>query len=305
MVLKDKLLGCKKGSTIVLLPFILVVLVGICALVTDVGMLYVEKTQLQTAVDAAALAGGQELPANPDSATVITVAKNYAAANGKVGDIVEVTPPTGTNNNYSFTVSARRHAPLYFARIFGNGNTSDVTAIASVVVNTVSGASGIVPFGIVKDAFKYGDLITLKEGGGNGNSGNYKALALDGTGASEYENNIKYGCESFLNYEQWVSTETGNMVGPTRDGISYLINQDPTATLSTVQDGSPRIVTVPLINTLDVNGRGEVQIVGFAVFFIESFQGGEVKGYFMKEVVADSVGGSAPNYGAYHIKLTQ
>lgn len=296
----------------ILLPFILVVLMGICAIVIDVGMLYVEKFQLQTAVDAAALAGGQELPANPGGA--ITIANNYAAKNGKVGD--EVTPivtdevtQTVTNYNYILTVNARRKAPLYFAQIFGI-KTSYVTAIASVTVSTVGSVSGAIPVGVEKQTkLTPGDLYTLKEGGGDGSNGNYGLLNFDGKGNGNISEYLANGYSGVLTVGQVISTEPGNKVGQL-PGIDERINTDPYATYATVQKGSKRIVIIPIIDSFDINGKKSVIIEGFAVFFLESSYEDEsgkgvIEGRFMQMVVGNSTSGSGTNYGAYNLRLTQ
>lgn len=289
---------CKKGQALILLPLILVVLIGIAAIVIDVGMLYVEKIELQNAVDAAALAGGQKLPANPSEA--ITTANNYAAENGKSGDVVT---PTVTNDNHVLTVNSRRHAPLYFARIFGM-TTSDITATASVTVSTVGSVYRAIPLGVEKQTFVYGQPYTLKAGGGDGHTGNYGALAIGGTGADVFRDNIKNGCSVVLTVSQWVDTEPGNMSGPTDESINYLINQDSTAIFATVKKGSPRIVVIPIMESMNVNGRADVQIAGFAVFFLESSDKGDVTGNFMQMIVRNSTSGLGTNYGAYNLKLT-
>lgn len=309
MVLDNKLRR-KKGQVMILISLALVVLIGIAALVIDVGMLYLEKVALQNAVDAAVLAGGQELPANPG--TAITIANDYASPdkNGKLGD--EVTPivkdevtPTVTNANYILTVSARRHVPLYFAKIFGK-STSDVTATASATVSTVGGVSGAIPVGIEKkDAFEYGRIYTLKYGGGDGYTGNYGGLELSNNGGNDFRDNLENGYSGVLTVGQWVYTEPGGMTGPTGQGINDRIRDDSTATFATVEKGSPRIVIVPIIESMNVNGRELVQIVGFAVFFLESSHRGEITGRFMEMVIGNSTSGSGTNYGAYKLRLTQ
>lgn len=62
------------------MAFGLTVLLGCGAMVTDVGLIYAEKAKLQNAVDAAALAGVQELPNNP--VTAAQIAQDYAQQNG-------------------------------------------------------------------------------------------------------------------------------------------------------------------------------------------------------------------------------
>ncbi len=302
MVLNKKI-RCEKGQTMILIPLMLVALLGIVALVTDVGVLHLEKVALQNDVDAAVLAGGQKLPANPGEA--ITIAKDYASTNknGKLGDVVN--PPELTNGNHSLTVSATRHVPLYFAKIFGK-TTSDVTAIASVTVVAVGGVSGAIPVGVEeKGVFEYGNLYELKVGGGEGYTGNYRALALGGPGADSYKDNLANGYSGVLTVGQVVDTEPGNKVGPTDQAIDERISHDSTATFDTVKEGSSRIVIVPIMKTMLVNGRDAVQIVGFAVFFLEESAGGVITGRFMEMVVTGSTPGSGTNYGAYKLRLTQ
>ena len=53
-----------RGSVLVLVGLMIGVLVGLTALVTDVGTLYWNRRVLQNAVDGAALAGARELPPN-------------------------------------------------------------------------------------------------------------------------------------------------------------------------------------------------------------------------------------------------
>ena len=56
---------CESGQAMVFVAFGLIALVGMAALVIDGGSWYRAQRQLQTAADAAALAGAQELPLEP------------------------------------------------------------------------------------------------------------------------------------------------------------------------------------------------------------------------------------------------
>jgi Putative Flp pilus-assembly TadE/G-like len=68
------------GQTAVVFAFVIVIIVGIAALVIDVGLAYRQESRLQAVADAAALAGAQELPA--DAAGAQAVALEYIAAHG-------------------------------------------------------------------------------------------------------------------------------------------------------------------------------------------------------------------------------
>lgn len=287
----------KKGSVIVIVALGVTAMMGFGALVVDVGNLYLNKTRLTNMADAAALAGVQDLPSN--SQLALSNAYSYAAQNGMNSDVVGVSV---SNNNTVITVTAVRKVPLFLARIF-KLTSSDVTAEAAASISSISGASGIVPFGIVKQQFTFGQTYNLKAGAGGGYNGNYRALALGGTGASVYQRNIKNGYSGQLNIGDWIATETGNMSGPTNQGVGDRIRLDPTTTFITVEKGSPRIVVVPVINSIEVDGRGDVLIVGFAAFFLEG-TGGQgtdnyITGKFRQMVVPGDISGEATNYGLY------
>ncbi len=47
----------ERGQTLVLVPLLLIVMLGICALVIDLGNIYVCYQELQAATQAAAIAG--------------------------------------------------------------------------------------------------------------------------------------------------------------------------------------------------------------------------------------------------------
>ena len=128
----------RRGAVSVLMGVTLVVLLGLLALATDAAYLYFEKKNLQSAADAAALAGSALLP---DTAAASTVAINYAGKNapasqyGTVLRATDVVPgnwdattrsfaPTNQNAT-ALRVTLRRTtangnpARVYFARIFG------------------------------------------------------------------------------------------------------------------------------------------------------------------------------------------
>ena len=69
----------ESGQAFVFVAAILTALVGMAALVVDVGSWYQADRRLQTAADAAALAGAQELPLEPSDAK--SVAEQYAQHN--------------------------------------------------------------------------------------------------------------------------------------------------------------------------------------------------------------------------------
>jgi hypothetical protein len=296
----------QKGTITVLIALSLTAIIGLGAVAVDIGNLYLNKARLSNMADAAVLAGVQELPANPATAGMVAI--QYARMNGKETDTIQ-NPIVSNSTTLSITI--RRNVTYYFAQIFSLVS-KDISAAASAQVIPVNSAAGIVPFGVVKQPFVYGQTYQLKAGGGGGYDGNYGGLALGGKGANVYRDNIKYGYNGLIKVGDWLTTEPGNMSGPTSDGVDYRIGLDPAATFSTVQKGSPRIVIVPLINDLDVNGRSEVQVAAFAAFFLEGVEGSGNKNYvygkFLQMVLpaasyADTTADSSCDYGLYGVKL--
>lgn len=76
------------GGVAVTVAILLVVLIGLGALVVDVGNLYWERRQLQNAADSAALAAAQDHIAG-QAALAETTARNFALANNTRGAFVE------------------------------------------------------------------------------------------------------------------------------------------------------------------------------------------------------------------------
>lgn len=287
----------EKGAAIVVVALTITAMMGFGALIVDVGNLYLNKTRLVNMTDAAALAGVQDLPGNPQGA--VASAQSYAGQNGMNSDVVGVSV---SGDNKIITVTATRKVPLFLARIF-QMNSSDVAAEAAASISPITAASGVVPFGIVKQQFNYGQTYILKAGAGSGYSGNYGALALGGSGSPIYQTNIKKGYSGKLHIGDWIVTETGNMSGPTGEGVDYRMALDPTANFATAEKGSPRILIVPVIDSLEVHGRNDVLIVGFAAFFLEGVggQGNDnyVTGKFMQMVMPGDISTAVTGYGLY------
>jgi|tagenome__1003787_1003787.scaffolds.fasta_scaffold20966569_1 Flp pilus assembly protein TadG len=83
----------ERGQILGVVALALVALLGIAAFSIDVGYAYYAKRQLQSATDAAALAGAQDLP---NGTTAIASATSYATAN---------TPANLTGFNFTYRVS--------------------------------------------------------------------------------------------------------------------------------------------------------------------------------------------------------
>lgn len=118
-----KIIRGENGQALVLTALTMSLLVASLGLAVDVGMLFRAKRQLQTAADAAATAGAQQLIY---AQTATAAADNAAADNGEQNGINNTTvtvnnpPQSGafTSNHY-VQVVIQQAAPTYFMRVFG------------------------------------------------------------------------------------------------------------------------------------------------------------------------------------------
>ena len=307
----------RRGISLVLTAMLLVALIGAVGLSVDMGRLYLARQFLVNSCDAAALAGGMELP---EQGEATLKAEECANANGQ-----------GPNRVSEYTVSfpaadkircdGRMTVPLTFARILGF-NQTNVSAYAVVLkTGPVSWASDIVvPWGIPDVNYVQGQEIQLKLGSGQCPDhgllqGNYYPLALDrslgdgGSGGDVYREDIMYGFEGIVEVGDVTETEPGNMVGPTNQAVDYRFEQAAANPewadddCSHVDYGNPRVVIVPIVSPMEA-GRTEVTILGFGAFYLTSSQGGCVTGCFIDFTIPGG-GGSGPNFGVTTFKLIE
>lgn len=140
-------------------------------------------------------------------------------------------------------------------------------------------------------------------------SGNFGAISMPGEhGANDYRDDIANDSSSSVNVGDWIDTKPGNMVGPTQQGLTSRLSSDniakdhyfssydewffgrssypidtsmPSVSVNGVahpyyqdpyrQDPKDAHVgIVPLISAPGKGGRAQVQILGFAAFFIQN-----------------------------------
>jgi hypothetical protein len=134
------------GQALVLVAVSMAAFVGLAALVIDGGSWYRAQRQLQTAADAAALAGAQELPTRQSEA--LTVALDFAEQNYSGVPAPTVTfPDAGT-----IDVAASATAPGFFARIYGSAfDAVDISAHARARVLAPSKLKDVAPIAVHRD----------------------------------------------------------------------------------------------------------------------------------------------------------
>lgn len=277
---------------------------GCAALAIDIGSAVADKSDLSAAVDAAALAGVQELISK--SGNEINTINDYMSKN--IGAIKAVNAEISTENK-TVTVTGIKTAKNYFLRVLGL-SLGDISATATAKAENITSVNGTRPFAVVQQDFIYGEVYTLKEGGGDGMTGNYAAMALGGNGASIYGNNLLNGYPGLISVGDKILTETGNIAGITETNVNQLIRQcshTPQCTYNYYNPNCSRIVFIPVVNTLEINGKKYVEVLGFATFFLEGTvnHGGQtdITGRFITYCMEGETSSEINDYGTYGIRL--
>ncbi|MGE5605094.1 MAG: pilus assembly protein TadG-related protein [Bacteroidota bacterium] len=283
----------ERGAVMVIAAILMVTLMASIAIVIDAGQLFLTKKRLQNAADASALAGCFVLVNKQDPVQADAESLKYLTAN--IFGEYQYTPVADLGKN-TFQVNISQKVKHFFAPIIGIDN-STVSATATAGGNTVISITGVVPLGVVRQQFEFNKPYTLKYGGGEGYNGNYGALALGGSGGSNYRSNLMYGYKNKIRLGDIVTAEPGNMAGPTSQGVNYRISLD-NSSISNLAPNSPRVVIVPVIDRLVGDGsNASAMVVSFAAFYLESTDGnGGVTGSFLNWAVSGEVG-EGPSFG--------
>jgi len=318
----------QSGAAAILVAFLMIVFLGIAALALDIGYIYVVRTELQNAADAAALAGAGRLYPRSVTGAVISVvppewgsaeaAADYpqAPANRAGGvTLTDYDVQTGYWNLASgglrspLSVPGPQEAPavqvtvrksgaensgpvgLFFARALGIG-AADVSATATAVTACpgVAYPGALFPIAIRQSvADTAGTFNTIRIG-------------------SDYH----YPAESA---GQWTSFDVDANDVPTirrliEDGNPNTLMVDMTSiwiqpgTETTLYRSVPIGIDValPVVIDTDFETHARVPIVGFIGFHITGARGGNqkyVEGYFITNIFIPQSGPVGPCYGAY------
>lgn len=295
-----KFLNNENGNVTVLVALMMLILVSMMAFVTDFGIVFAEKAKLSKAMDAAILAGGAELPRRTDLAR--SIMEEYIVLNGVSLDQVEITI---ASDGLSAEIVGTKPVEHYFAKLMGFDFTT-ITETSKVILGPArSVANGLRPFALTKYEFGYGDFVTLKQAAGDSFNGNFNAIALGGTGASDLLDNALYGYDGEIEVGDIIDTEPGNMASIITPLDTYIKSFNDT--FETFDRGSGRIWTVPVFESLDVEGRDGVIVIGFAqVYVIEIGQQtglAEIKGRFLEYVSNGEIDFELEDTGVYAMKL--
>jgi Flp pilus assembly protein TadG len=299
----------ERGQAFVVTVLMIATLLGLTALVLDVGSWFRSHRQLQATADAAALAGAQALPDTPGDAS--SLANDYAARNTSNLPAVTVNLSQTYVPNDTIRVHVSKPAEGFFSKVFGIDSVSE-GASATARVAGMKSALYVAPI-VVNQAHPmlnncsgpcfgptYQTTVPVSQTGAPGAFGlvNLDPQTQGTTGASTLANWIENGFDKYLDIGNYASDP----------GVKFNSNG--------IQDAmDTRIGTemlFPVYDTLTGTGsNAQYHIIGWVGFFVTGVDpngnNGSVSGYFTRVIwtgiQASSAGGGGPNYGARAVQL--
>ncbi len=299
----------EKGAVAVIAAILITVLIGFAAIVIDVGASYEERRQNQTVADAAALAGAQELPENPDAA--VSMAIEYASSNGRAitASAVQITSTNVDNDTIKVSIVSTVNYTLAEVLGFSSG---DVYAHGTAIVGSPTSFGGVklMPWARMDEDFVFNTSYVLFRSN-DPDTGNFQAIQLPhidpdtgnvepSPGMVEYadlvagqNNKGQPLIAADVELHQLITTKTGNFGVNTSNALDTRLNGD-THTFSDVVDMDTKQITdydcpriIVIVTVVNPEGTQEfhdddtliwptgtsedVEVEKFNYFFIEDY----------------------------------
>jgi Flp pilus assembly protein TadG len=308
----------ERGQSMVLALVFLTVLMGMSALVLDVGSWYRAQRSAQSTADASALAAAQGLT---DTNAATSLATSYANNNGGgIAAVGGITFSTRWMTNDTVAVKVTRPAPGFFAKLFGIGSVN-VTGRATARAFNVSSARYVAPIVVhykhpllhcTRNANptcnpEFGVTTTLnledlhQPGGGDG-SGAFGLINLnqDGNGnigAGVLADWLTNGFDQDMPLGHYYSAPSANF-----NNSQFLAGLDSVI---------GKEVLFPVYRKLTGPGsNAQYDIIGWVGFIIRSYNTGGSAGTLTGEFtryIADGIpvenGGGPPDLGVHEVEL--
>ncbi len=301
----ERLIKEERGNALVLTALSLVFLLVMTGLALDGGYLYMTKSKLQKAANAAVLSGAQELTNSEEK--VDEVVQNILANHDESGSLDGV---ISVQMNDRVAINLKKSVKLNFLQVLGFDKV-DVKVHAAAGLAPLGRAAGAAPLGISQDTpLELYKEYQLKVDSSGVSSGNFGILALGGPGARTYEQNLLYGYQEEIKIGDIIDTQTGNIAGDTRDAIQQRINSCSAEEGDYEERDCSRILLIPVYAAYDYdqNQVKSVKVIGFAYFYITqpmSSTDTAVSGMFIKRAGTGFYQEGSLDDGAYSIRLTE
>ena len=321
----------EEGFFLIVVALMLIILLGFVALAVDTGVLYSARTDVQEVADAAAMAGAftfTNTPSLPQPETAINYATGVATSNTVMGKAISAGDVTVTPDvaKRRVTVSIRVSQTTYFAKALGIGSADVIATGIAETARYSTGSACVKPWFLPNTALSGGDIcagecdpskllidpnsrevtafgmskighqfsVKPQDPSDALTSNSFFVIEFPGdTGADDYRDSIATCDSPYLRCGDRLSVKTGNMVGPTVQGVDLLIGKPPRFTWlapgqyqrasdSKVFDLSENVVLVPIWSSCGsdfcpaAKVKSQLQIIGYAAVFLEGISGDNV-----------------------------
>jgi hypothetical protein len=308
----------EKGQALVLTVVCLAVMLGMAALVLDVGAWFRTDRQLQATADAAALAGAQDLP--DGAAAAKSAALDYANRNGGHVAASDITVSTSFTADDTISVKASKTDPGFFSKILGI-DTVNINAHAKARIDTPYAARYVAPM-VVSCA--HGHIQNCNNNGKLPDFGVDTALNFDKMGAPGAFGMLNLskgnGTPGTSEEAQWIRTGYDEDVYVNHEyrsdpGAKFSAQEIQSALQARIDKEIPLLFPVFEKDKSLVDGGGQITeyyIIGWVAFHITSFEihghNATLHGYFTDYIAhgfLSSSGPGSPNYGVKSIQLIE
>lgn len=293
----------ERGQALVFTVLVLTVMLGMAALVLDVGSWFRAQRDVQSTADAAALAAAQELPESTGRASAL--AAEYVGKNGGGSAVVEFR--TSVSGPDTVRVRIERPAPGFFARVVGIDSVT-VRATASARSSAMAEARYAAPIAVdvrhpllncrPNPCFGQSTTLDLEKVG----PGAFRLLNLDGsrggTGPSTLAAWIASGFDGMMPLGDYFSDAGAKFnSSQVKSSMNLILGKE---------------LLFPLYDSVIGTGANlEYHVIGWVGFTVTAFSGngskGTVTGSFQR-VIWEGLESQSANqsaYGAHTISLVE
>jgi Flp pilus assembly protein TadG len=292
-------LKSERGQAFVLAAVAMVMCMGMAALVLDVGNWFRDKRRLQGTVDAAALAGAQQLP--DDSAGAQSQALSYANKNG--GDVAgaNIVITSQYQANDTISVSGQRNDPGIFSKVIAIPG-ANITAKATARVGPPAQALHVAPMVVYcghsliqncnNNHTPQFNVPTTMDYDPMGAPGAFGMLNLDGEngtiGSSTEADWITDGFDKYLGLGKYKSDPGAKFSSQNVQGA--------------LDDRIGTVLLFPVFKTLDGTGQNaQYDIIGWIGFYLQSYDvhgnDATLHGYFTTYIARGILSQHSPGSG--------
>jgi hypothetical protein len=299
-----------RGNTLIMVAVFLASLIGFAAISIDIGNVLMHRHKMHERTDAVALAAVHDWASGINKASVRAIGRSFAIANGlSATNAISIEPGLWNRITKQFqTVASDPLNPLLvtsnvwpavkvveqktirlgFGAVVGFGAMQpQVESIAAVT--PAFATTKLLPFAACSDVItqQLCAVFTLhytqvnsgtNSCGDSSGPANFGALAITAPGAGNpdagFRDAIANGVNQIIRVGDCVATLPGEKTGPLRQGLDDRLRYMPIQLCPPIPDDTTinkRLVIVPKVDSLQVNGRGEVCITGFYTIALESY----------------------------------